>query len=282
MKTIDVVFVLCASALVPHYAVAADAAVFTVAPVAMDSKEGGGASIGIKYEIADEYRFGSSEAGNEHSTGSEPLNPAQDLSGLYGRSGFVRFDADGTWTVDKEDNPASTAQAKIVAGYGSFQEKTSLDLGGFVGLEGDQDYENRNTLYGVELGGHYSFTDDASTYATFVLGYGQVDASGDEERMALTGDDTYDRFSGEVQLSYGLQELGTAKTSIISLQLNYRYYQELDAPDVIRENDRNRYALATFLLRFHKGLYLAYSSGTLPFDKQNDKIFEIGFSQNLF
>jgi hypothetical protein len=56
----------------------------------------------------------------------------------------------------------------------------------------------------------------------------------------------------------------------------------VDAPDIIRDNDWDRYALATFLLRFHKGLYLAYSSGTLPFDKQNDKIFSIGFSQNIF
>jgi hypothetical protein len=282
MKIMDVVFVLCASALLPHSAVAADTISFTLAPVALDSKEGGGSAIGIQYELADEFRFASKGTGNEDNSGSEPLNPDQDLSGLYGRSGFVKFDADGTWTVDKEDNPASTAQAKIVAGYGSFQEKNSLDLGGFVGLEGDQDYENRNTLYGVELGGHYSFTEDASTYATFFLDYGQVDASGDEERMALTGDDSYDRFSGELQLSYGLQKLGTAMTSIISLQLNYRYYQEVDAPDIIRDNDWDRYALATFLLRFHKGLYLAYSSGTLPFDKQNDKIFSIGFSQNIF
>jgi len=282
MKTMDVIFVLCASALVPHYAVAADTSSFTLAPVALDSKEGGGSSIGIKYEIAGAFRFGSSKAGNEDNAGSEPLDPAQELSGLYGRSGFLKYGVDGTWTVDKEDNPASTAQAKIIAGYGSFQEKASLDLGGFVGLEGDQDYENRNTLYGVELGGYYGFAEDASTYATFFLDYGQVDASGDEERMALTGDDTYDRFSGELKLSYGLQKLGTARTSLISLQLNYRYYQELDAPDIIRDNDQDRYALATFLLRFHKGLYLAYSSGTLPFDKQNDKIFSIGFSQNIF
>lgn len=282
MKIRDAMFVLCASAFAPLYAVADDATSFTLAPVALDSKEGGGSSIGIKYELANAFRFGSSETGKEGNTGSEPLNPAQDLAVLYGRSGFLKYGADGTWTVDKADNPASTAQAKIVAGYGSFQEQASLDLGGFVGLEGDQDYENRNTLYGVELGGHYSFTEDASTYATFVLDYGQVDASADEERMALTGDDAYDRLSGELQLSYGLQKLGTARASLISLQLNYRYYQELDAPDIIRDNDQDRYALATFLLRFHKGLYLAYSSGTLPFDKRNDKIFEIGFSQNIF
>lgn len=252
----------------------------SVTPVMLDSDDNSGSILGLKYELSDDVQFFQEEAGE---VGDGPIGEEEIDDEIYGKSGFIKYKLDGTWTVNKDENPLSTSNAKFEGGYGNFQDGYEIGASGFAGLEGNQDYSDRNKVYGLKAFGHYSFDENnAGTFIDLSLAYEQVDASEDEERMLVTDEDEFDRLSGEIQISYKMKKLGTSKTSITSLQFNYRYFKEMDAPDVIENTNTDSYKLATYMIKFNKGLYAAYSTGSLPFDKQDDKIFEIGFSQTIF
>lgn len=272
------VFAIMGSCVLNNVAVGAEG--FSIAPVMLDSEDNAGSTIGLKYDVADTIQFFQKEEIAE--AGEGPIGE-DDIDEIYGKTGFIKYKLDGVWTVDKAENPFSTSNAKIEGGYGDFQDGYEIGVSVFAGLEGDQDYSDRNKVYGLKAIGHYSFDENnAGTFIDLSLAYAQVDASEDDERKLITDDDEFDRLEGEIQASYKIKKLGTQQTSITSLQFNYRYYKELDAPVAIESTNVDVHKLATYMIKFNKGLYVAYSTGSLPFDKQDDKIFEIGFSQTLF
>ena len=253
---------------------------FTVTPVMLDSDNNSGSTIGLKYEIGDKVNFFEDKNNSEINDGQIVV---EEIDTIYGKSGFIKYNLNGVWTVDEDNNPISTSNARIEGGYGNFQDGYEIEISVFSGLEGNQDYSDRNKIYGLKAGGHYSFDkNNTGTFIDLSVGYEQVDASEDEGRKLITNDDEFDRLSGELQASYKIKELGTSKTSVTSLQFNYRYYKEMDASDSVRNSNTDIHKFATYMIKFNEGLYAAYSTGTLPFDRQDDKILEIGFSQTLF
>lgn len=255
---------------------------FKITPVILDSENDNGSVLGLKYVLSNRIDFSNGKSGSHVDNSDGPVN-LQDIDEIYGKTGFYKYSVEGIWTVDEMNNPLSTSHAKIEGGYGDFQNGYEFWLSGIAGLEGNQDYSNRNEVYGLKAGGHYSFDKlNRGTFIDLSIMYEQVDASEDDERMSITDDDEFDRLSSELQINYKIKNLGASDTSITSLQFNYRYYSEIDAPALVKTNNMDVHALKTYMIKFNKGLYIAYSTGSLPFDKQDDQVLEIGFSHSLF
>lgn len=66
--------------------------------------------------------------------------------------------------------------------------------------------------------------------------------------------------------------------NIKSVEFNFRYFVENNAPATIRIAGLDKHQLGTILLNLKNDLYVAYSAGKLPFDRRNDQIFQIGYS----
>ncbi|MDH5178694.1 MAG: hypothetical protein OEZ39_16690 [Gammaproteobacteria bacterium] len=280
MKCIPITLLMSLAVVSPLTMAADDKPIINLKPVMIESKELNTTTLGLKYEIKDTYHFGGKPTAT--TTEGQTVTFGDIKEATHGGNGYVGFDANGTWTVDKADNPTSTSTAALKAGYHNFQGNFSLDTGLDYKLEGDQDYSEKNSMYGLFLDSYYSFTRDRSTYVIMGLGYDKIDAAEDSGRTALTTTDTYDRFSVDLLLKYSLEKLNKKKYGITSLELKYSYYEEVDAPAAIVNANLDTFNSRTFVINFNRGLYVAYSSGNLPFDKQNDRVFQIGFDQNLF
>ncbi|BCD99844.1 hypothetical protein [Marinagarivorans cellulosilyticus] len=252
---------------------------YTISPVMLDSENSSGSSLGLKYDFSRTYKFDGSDA----TVGDDQITPRQIDEAIYGPYWFTKYRVNGVWTPDEIENPLATSNAKLKVGWGRFQKGYEFGASGIGGFEGDQDFSNRQNLYGLELYLFSSFSEnDNGTFADISVNFEQIDASDDKNRAVLTDVSEFDRLSGEFTFSYKLEGNFASKTSITSMQFNYRYFAEQDAPDAIEATGLDTYKLATYLIKFEKGLYVAYSTGALPFDKIDDRVFEVGFSQTLF
>lgn len=113
------------------------------------------------------------------------------------------------------------------------------------------------------------------------LKFGQVDPRQDELRQAALGTDSLDtfyRWDAEFLYMLPLSSDGTVR----DFEFNYRYYLENSAPAAIKAADLDTHRMATFRLGLKGGLFIAYSTGTLPFDRESDRIYAIGFSYQLY
>ena len=275
---------LCIASTTSNSIIGAETSEFSITPVALNSENNNGSALGLKYELNHKFHiFEEKNDNNISDDNNTPINAEEVENEIYGKTGYLQYAITGSWTVDKKENPLTTSTAKIEGGYGDFQNGYEFIITGFTGLEGNQDYSNKNKVYGIKSGGIYSFDkNNRGRFIDLTIAYEQVDASEDDERMAITNDDKFNRLSGEFHANYKLKNIGASKTSITSLQLNYKYYKELDAPITIQDNNTDVLSLTSFVIKFSKGFYAAYSTGSLPFDKKDNKIFEVGFSQTLF
>lgn len=179
---------------------------------------------------------------------------------------------DRCWVTHRIDNIVSDPSSAYV-----------FSLAATAGLEGDQSYDNQQSTYGVT--GIYSHSD----LPTLHLNFEKVDASDDEERMALTDENTYDRFSAELGYRYELIDTQGANTW---LYLSYRYFKEISAPGSISDAGLDEFDFLSASIRFPSKIlgfvetdkinfYLRYTEGQLPFDRQSDKSIQLGFSTDI-
>lgn len=111
-------------------------------------------------------------------------------------------------------------------------------------------------------------------------GIGIVDPSGNESRKKLLGDEN-DPFA-RVQAGVNFRtELWQIAGMVLGLELDWRYYYEIDAPQLIRDKrlDNTSYFRAAVL--FPKGLFVEYTDGKLPLDLQNAQTIAAGWRANF-
>ncbi len=60
------------------------------------------------------------------------------------------------------------------------------------------------------------------------------------------------------------------------LEGSFRHYAEIDASAEIETAGLDSFTLSSVSLRAPTGLYVAYSKGQLPFDKQDTQTYELG------
>lgn len=244
---------------------------FEFNPTVLDSKDGTGSTLGIEYDIAGSLysrSFEMEESGDD-------FNPDATLG-----SASIGYSAKGTVAVSKERNPKDFLEFQLDAKLRYAAAGTGSIIGRlFTKYESDQGFENEQSVYG--LGGTYGKYSLLANndFIAFDLGYGQVDPKDDTARkQALGGASLEPYYRWDFEFLYMIP---ISSEKITGLELNYRYFMENDAPAAIKAASLDEFQLATIRLALQHDLYLAYSSGKLPFDRKDDQIFQIGFSYKL-
>lgn len=187
---------------------------------------------------------------------------------------------------------ADKAEAQINDCYERFDKRPSIskpanprsysfDIHGLV--EGNQDYSSRNVAYGIQ--GLYS----AEGYPSFRFDLERVDASENEARAEITSDDEYDRVSGEIGYRYKFAE---GDGYPFWLHLSYRVFHEVSAPREIKREDLDTFEYIALSVHFPAAkfglvdskalnLFVRYTDGQLPFDRESDQAVELGFTTNI-
>ena len=158
-----------------------------------------------------------------------------------------------------------------------------LSVSATGGLEGEQDYGNKQYTYGIR--GIFS----RDRFPSVRLDFERIDASDDAVRTALTDDNKYDRISGELGYRYPIFNQEDYNTWFY---ISYRYFKEISAPESIRNSDLDAFDFVSASIRFPAKLlsfiktddfnfYIRYTDGQLPFDRQSDKSVQLGLSSNI-
>lgn len=248
---------------------------FELAPVVIDSQEGAGSTIGLEFDISGDLLPDPQPTSAAPSTEFE--SPVKVLVKQYN----VHYEAKGVVTADAERNPLNYIDA-IVDGRILWNAPSGTFIGGaFLRYETDQSIDNRRSEYGLR--GTYTrpHTLRENDQLGIDLKIGEVDPKEDELRQTALGTASLDRFyrwDAEFLYMVPLSSDGTLR----DFEVNYRYYLEDDPPFAIEAANLDTHRMATFRLGLKGGLFVAYSTGTLPFDQESDRIYAIGFTYQLY
>lgn len=262
---------------------------YTFKPVILDGSDGASAVLGLRYGYDNKWIFLEHEPSNSTSDPDTFGAPLDVVDQLTEKNGFVSLKLDGLWTNDEEINPESFSKLNFDIGYEISikdniatpeNEGKDIDFGLQLSVEGDQNFDNTQNIAALQAG--FLIGDAADSYFAGNLAYGEVDASKDDVRKAVTDQETFDRASAELHLQYAFKQKTGRKYSPKSISLNLRHYGEIDAPDTVKMAELDKYQWGVLRLKFEQGIYIAYSEGKLPFDADTSSVLEVGFSHNLF
>ncbi len=248
-----------------------DTSVSKLEPVVLDSSSGKGAVIGLQYELSDTLVGGSADAGK----GSDTLSVDEiKLSGWR-----AAYRLRGTLTGRSDDNPKDLQDAQIDASY-RYGNTWGVLLGGLAArYEADQKGSGRQSLIGVQgTFAHGGILRNGDSFA-FDFRFGQVDPKKDSVRKQILGSTplaNYGRWDAELLYIFPLKF-----KAVDRVEFNYRYFFEPGAPQAVRDAHLDRHRLLTYRFNLPHDLFVAYSSGKLPFDRSAEKTYELGFSFKL-
>lgn len=188
---------------------------------------------------------------------------------------------------------------------GTLPPEFFYDFDVHVGLESNQDFSSRQSVFGALIGGRLvswnqdaalsrlnvfdfpaaaarwlvgeqeEFTPSGEAYPTIVAGLDLVDGSDDDVRSAVTDDESYLRARIEAGMKSRLVRL---EDSALFLSVGWRFYQEIDAPASVRRADIDEFDHFQVRLDLPKGWALTYAAGKLPLDGQDDSTFSLGYN----
>jgi hypothetical protein len=250
---------------------------FRVRPALLDTSDGTGSTIGLEFE-AHEVPF----SGKGH----DLFSPTGRIGDTIVGKPELKFDATGTVTADAKRNPKDLLDGDLTGSYVlTTNSYGAFKLGGFGKYETDQSFDNKQFVYGlrstyVKIGLLTQFGDWVALRAA----RGQVDPKGDKDReTALGTSDVPKYYRNEFEFAYHVDVRWniSSELKIVSVELDYLYFLESSAPAQVEAAGLDRHHLATVRLNFANNLYIGYGKGRLPFDKQNDSIYEIGLHYKL-
>jgi len=244
---------------------------FDFNPIVIDSKDGIGATVGIEYKFNGELLskdFDSKDSGAS-------FNPNIAIG-----SAVVSYSGSGTVAVSKVRNPKNFLEFLLDAKLRYSAPRAGSVTGGlFSKYETDQSFSNKQLVYGLGATyGKYAAL-AANDFVALDANYGRVDPKDDSERKTAIGTttlDSYYRWNLEFLYMYPLNW-----KTVRTVEFNYRYFLENNAPSAIKSAGLDKHELATLRVGLKNDLFIAYSTGKLPFDRKNDNIFQIGFSYKL-
>lgn len=185
--------------------------------------------------------------------------------------------ARGVLTGDADENPETLQELMGAASY-VWSAAFTIKAGLFYRLEAEQALDERQEAYGARLTlGKMALFSDNDAFA-LSLNLAQIDPETDTARSALLTEklDHYDRWDAELYFSYPMKGEPLEKITV-----SYRYFREQDAPAAIRQAGLDRYRYSKIMFWLKDELYLAYSTGELPFDVAADQHVELGWSYSL-
>ena len=239
-------------------------------PVLLNEDGGNGTVLGLEYGYKKKWKF------LEDTFDQNGFNQNLVDNQTSIKNGFVDFSVGGIWTNQDEFNPKSYSKSSLDIGY----ETSNLDFSLQYGFEGDQNYKNNQNSLLIQIDTFLG--DPAKSYISTTLGYGEVDASNNDQRKTITDEEKFDRLNAELQLLYSIDVENTSKYFPKSLSFNYKYFNEIDAPQEIKNANLDLHKFGTIRLKFEKGVFIGYAKGKLPFDFDKKSVLEVGFTQNLF
>lgn len=248
---------------------------FELEPVIVDSQDSTGSTLGLQFDISGDLLPPPKPASAAPSEDFEA--PEKVLIKQYN----VHYEVKGVVTADSERNPLNYTVA-IVDGRMLWNATWGTVIGGaFLRYETDQSMDNRQSSYGLR--GTYTrlHTLRENDQLGVDLKFGEVDPKEDQLRQAALGTtslDKYYRWDAEFLYMVPLSSDGTVR----DFEFNYRYYLEDNPPSAIEAANLDTHHMATFRLGLKGGFFVAYSTGTLPFDQESDRIYAIGYTYQLY
>ena len=180
-----------------------------------------------------------------------------------------------------------------------------IGLDGAVELENTQDFTQKQLVAGVKLGlgakgwaqhstlAYFNLFDypfamfrlitgtdkvfqpDGATIPVFKARVDYVKPVDDNARKVLTGED--DRFA-RLNMELGFRTLiSEFRDHSIFFNADLRFFKEMNAPEIIRQFDLDKYTYFSASVSSSKGFFASYATGKLPFDAGNDNVYELGF-----
>lgn len=117
------------------------------------------------------------------------------------------------------------------------------------------------------------------TIPSLLVGLDYVNPENDAERETIEGElKPFPRVNLELGFRTVLTEVSG---QTLYFNSSYKYYKELSVSQSIKDNNYDDFAYFTASLTSSNGLYVSYSQGKLPFDRQSDAVYEIGFKYKL-
>lgn len=117
------------------------------------------------------------------------------------------------------------------------------------------------------------------TIPSVMLGFDYVNPLNDTVRENIEGElKPYPRINFEIGFRTVLTEVSN---QTLYFNSSFKYFKELGASSNIQNNNYSDFSYFTASLTTSSGLYVSYSYGKLPFDRQNDAVYEIGFKYKL-
>jgi len=170
----------------------------------------------------------------------------------------------------------------ISAGYERlrvYQNRDFLGIFEAVGFDAQVSHETNQDLDQSKTGGGIlgiASYDGVDWQYAISLGADYILSDSDKERKLLVTDNNYWRLGGEFNLGYKL-ELGNQN---LLLAWNYRYFHEVDAATAIKDGRLENFRLSNLKLTFintnNADVYVSYSTGKLPFDHAEDRVYKLG------
>ena len=175
-----------------------------------------------------------------------------------------------------------------------------IDFSLRAGLESNQDFSQKQYVYGARLGFDLKAWNRNSTLAnlnifdwpfavirvltgydknlsplgstipTVLVGIDGVNPKDDSLRAMVEDDSIYPRFSVEVSFK-------TPISKSAAFVANFRYYKELGASSAVKTANIEDFLYFTSAVTLSNGLFVSYTTGKLPFDAKNDQVYELGF-----
>tara|TARA_R110002049_G_scaffold308929_1_gene514979 strand:+ start:10727 stop:11887 length:1161 start_codon:yes stop_codon:yes gene_type:complete len=177
-----------------------------------------------------------------------------------------------------------------------------------AGIESNQDFSKSQTTFGLGLGTGLKSWDKNNiasklniidypfelirkitkydgnihtgiTIPSLMFGFDYVNPLKDIIRENLEGElKPFPRINIEIGFRTVLAEVSNETFYFNS---SYKYFKEIGASSTLKENNYSDFSYITASLTTSTGLYISYSNGKLPFDLQDDAVYELGFKYKL-
>jgi hypothetical protein len=125
---------------------------------------------------------------------------------------------------------------------------------------------------GNSVGG--CFVPLGTSWPTVSVVVAQVQPGSSESRTQIAGDDSYTRIATEVSFKTPIAKW---ESKPVYISANWRRYDEFSAPTAVRDADLASFEYFVATVGPQRGLFASYASGRLPFDRNGDQVYELGF-----
>ena len=112
-----------------------------------------------------------------------------------------------------------------------------------------------------------------------LVGLEQIDPAKNTDRLAVDpAGSTYGRWRGELTMKTKVARVGANDVWAFG---SYRLFREISPSPAIRSAGLDRSEYWAVGLEMENGLGVTYAKGKMPFDRQSEQVFDIGYKFNF-